>query len=260
MPKIDLGSRSKVYLAHEDVRTPYYGSTVTSVEPRVLALTAKLLPNGEVVVFGEYEVYLLFTYNDGDKHISCFLETVRKEFCEVLDGGAVELKGFAQQNVGIDLTFRPQAECALMKKSGYLWRVEITGNICATLKGETVEKEQDVYVSAVTPVSEGLETATPIDAEAEIEVDDDVIVKEIGEETAPEMDEIMAGGSEEQPEEQPSETPGEAEKEVRVITADGDVKCWRIDDALERPLDSLFELEDCELDNLSNPGKPEETE
>lgn len=135
MPHPILGTVSKDYSMRDELRSPYYNCTVAHVEPRILTIYAKLLPEAQVAVFGEYEIMILFTYTDTRKETISFLQTMKRTFSELMDVGSLihKLPTADIADIQAKVTFHPQVTCKNDRKTSCIWNVNVSGTFTVTL-------------------------------------------------------------------------------------------------------------------------------
>jgi hypothetical protein len=245
MPRNILGTVGKDYSESEGLRSPYYGCTVAHVEPQVLKIYARLLPQAQVAVFGEYEIMILFTYTDAKNNTTCFLQTFRKTFSEFVDVSAMipMLQGADIADIVAQAEFHPQVACEREKKSGYIWNVGISGVLNVTLSID----EPD---------------AVEIQMAGEAEVAADEKNDSIKQEHAVEKD--CVGGQDDHNGQnyadgqddtdgqdyacgQDSNKYGQREVEADYSLA----RCWRIGGLKELTFDALFKMEPDDIDSYA---------
>lgn len=130
-----LGTVSKDYTMRDELRSPYYNCTVAHVEPQILKIYAKLLPDAQVAVFGEYEIMILFTYTDTRKETISFLQTMKRTFSELMDVGNLihQLHASDIADIEAKAEFVPQVTCINVRKTSCIWNINVSGTFTVTL-------------------------------------------------------------------------------------------------------------------------------
>lgn len=143
MDKNVLGVYSKVYHCSEEVRALYYKCTAQAVEPRVTEIYAKFTQDGELIVYGTYEVLIVFIYNIRKDEPECFARKVILTFAEIMPDktakSACESCGLS--NVTLKAELKPHAELRQDKKGSFLWRLEVDGIVTVTMLSSGEDSE-----------------------------------------------------------------------------------------------------------------------
>ena len=133
MEMITQGGKPVVYKSN--IRLKFYSATVEDCRVAVTQIFARLLPDGGVVVFGEYTVFLLFSYFGGRGDKEYITESQHMKFSETVECRIPGMGGKTSSSLlDARAAFEPHVKCG--PGSGGAWTIEVEGEIEVFIYGE----------------------------------------------------------------------------------------------------------------------------
>jgi hypothetical protein len=130
---MEIGKGSKPVVYNSNIRMQYYGTNLEDSCVELDNIYPKVVSKGNVVVFGQITVYLLFSYIDAKKEKKFIAESKKLLFselvtCHISESANLE---FAEAKV----SFNPIISCRQTSGSGYTWEYQVEGEFDVNIIG-----------------------------------------------------------------------------------------------------------------------------
>jgi hypothetical protein len=148
MDIISKGSKPVVYKSN--MRLKFYSPAIEDSKVTITHIFTKILDNGDVVVFGEYTIFLLFSYLDSKNQKAYLSESQIMKFSETLScslPGTVNGGHFTAQGLVAQASFDPHISCARAGSSAL--NIEVEGEFDVFIYGD--KTAPDTHLDSVRP-------------------------------------------------------------------------------------------------------------
>lgn len=154
MDTVSKGSKPVVYKTN--MRLKFYTTAIEDCKVTVTHIFTKIMEDGNVAVFGEYVIFLLFSYFDNQKQKVYLTESQTMKFCESISchlPAAVDGRLFDTH-----ASFDPRVSCT--RASSNAWNTDVEGEIDVFVYGD--KDALNSRAAAEVPVLQTLPDGTTI--------------------------------------------------------------------------------------------------
>lgn len=128
-----LGKGVKPVVFENNMKLPFYGTNVEDSYIDVDRIHAKVTKDGVAVAYGECTILLLFSYMNNKKEKFFIAQSKNIMFSEKVDCTLPSDKNL--ETLDAQATFEPQIICERTPGSGYIWSIEIKGELTVVIRG-----------------------------------------------------------------------------------------------------------------------------
>lgn len=135
MPEIGKGFAP--YHSENAVKLPYYGTSAVDCRVSVKHLLYQTLSQREIVVYGDYVLFFIYSYQSEKGKKNYALKTIESPFCEHIPiETKQDIKADELGEVKAEIHFEPVADCKKQNTMGSVWNIHLRGDIEANLHTE----------------------------------------------------------------------------------------------------------------------------
>lgn len=128
-----LGRGVKPVVFENNMKLPFYGTNIEDSCIDVDRIHAKVTNDGDVVAYGECTILLLFSYINSRREKFFIAQSKNIMFSEKVDCPLPTHDNF--DLLSAQAAFEPTVSCKRSPGSGYVWNIEIKGEITAAVNG-----------------------------------------------------------------------------------------------------------------------------
>jgi len=140
-----LGKGSKPVVYKSNIRLQFYGTTVDDCRINIDHIYAKLMPDELVVVYGDYTIFLLYSYTTNKSQVVHITESKNVKFSE--DITCHLPKDVSIESLNPQVSFEPHVSFTRASVNVYSWNIEIEGEFNVDIHGDKNNEEDKPFIN-----------------------------------------------------------------------------------------------------------------